>query len=74
MQESLQLLRGGSVVSSLLGAFGHGLRETRLTAALGYMVALWSEGFQDFFNFRGEIQSVSVEHNHDNDRSDIYIV
>ena len=31
--EQIELLRGDSVVSSLAGAFGSGLRETRLTAS-----------------------------------------
>src|SRR5580658_10978063 len=32
--EQIDLLRGGSVVSSFAGAFGSALRETRLTALL----------------------------------------
>jgi hypothetical protein len=38
--ERIDLLRAGSVVSSLAGAFGNELRETRLTAMLGYLIAL----------------------------------
>lgn len=34
--ERIDLLRSGSLVSSLAGAFGNALRETRLTAMLGY--------------------------------------
>lgn len=73
MKETLHLLRGGSVVTSLFGSFGHGLRETRLTATLGYMLALWAEGFQKLFSIKGDIRSVSLEHNHENDRSDIFM-
>ena len=35
-KEQIDLLRCGSVVSSFAGAFGSSLRETRLTAMLGY--------------------------------------
>ena len=41
MFESIEipLLRGGRIVSSLAGALGSALRETRLTAMLGYVNA-----------------------------------
>jgi len=38
--EQIDLLQSGSVVSSLAGAFGGALRETRLTAMLGYSRSL----------------------------------
>lgn len=71
--ERIDLLRGGEVVSSLAGAFGSALRETRLTAMLGYLVALEPDRFCDFFGFQGRPQSVSLETRHSADRSDISI-
>jgi hypothetical protein len=72
-RERIDLLRGGSVVSSFAGAFGSALRETRLTAMLGYVIALEPERFCDIFAFRGRPLSVSLETRHASDRSDILI-
>jgi hypothetical protein len=72
-RERIDLLRGGSVVSSLAGAFGSALRETRLTAMLGYVIALEPERFCNIFAFRGRPLSVSLETRHASDRSDILI-
>jgi hypothetical protein len=72
-KERIELLRGGSVVSSLAGAFGGALRETRLTAMLGYLIALEPERFCKIFAFRGRPLSVSLETRHESDRSDILI-
>jgi hypothetical protein len=71
--ERIELLRGGSVVSSLAGAFGSALRETRLTAMLGYVVAHHPERFRESFGFLGRPLSVSVERFDGADRSDICI-
>jgi len=71
--ERIDLLRGGSLVSSLAGAFGGGLRETRLTAMLGYVIALSPQRFCEVFRFRGRPLSVSLESRHADDRSDILI-
>lgn len=71
--ERIELLRGGSVVSSFGGAFGSALRETRLTAMLGYLIALEPQKFCDFFGFRGRPLSVSLETRHESDRSDILV-
>ncbi len=72
-RERIDLLRSGSVVSSFAGAFGSALRETRLTAMLGYLIALKPERFCDIFAFRGRPLSVSLETRHKSDRSDILI-
>ncbi len=72
-REHIDLLRGGSVVSSLAGAFGNALRETRLTAMLGYLVASEPESFCKAFGFRGRPRSVSLETRHAEDRSDIRV-
>jgi len=71
--ERIDLLRSGSVASSLAGAFGGALRETRLTAMLGYMIALEPERFCDIFGFPGRPLSVSLETRHAADRSDVLI-
>ena len=66
-------MRGGSVVSTLTGAFGHSLRETRLTALLGYVIASDPDPFLDLFGFRGLPQSVALETRHEEGRSDILV-
>ena len=71
--EEVQLLRGGSVVSSFAGAFGSSLRETRLTAILGYLIALKPKVFCDEFGITGTVESVRLEARHNQDRSDILI-
>lgn len=71
--DHIELLRSGSVVSSLAGAFGTALRETRLTAMLGYLMALEPQPFCDIFAFRGRPLSVSLEARQASDRSDILV-
>lgn len=71
--ETLELMRGGRVVSTLTGAFSHSLRESRLTALLGYLVALNPEPFVDLFGFRGVARHVALETSHEDGRSDILI-
>jgi hypothetical protein len=71
--EEIELLRGGSVVSTLVGAFGGAVRETRLTALLGYLIALEPSSFLEFLDLPGKARSVRIEHRHGTDRSDILI-
>lgn len=71
--EVIPLFRGGGIVSSLLGAFGTSLRETRLTAILGYIISLKPDICADLLNFPGNVLSVSIESNHEKDRSDILV-
>src|SRR5260370_35588431 len=72
-RERTDLLRSGSVVSSFAGAFGSALRETRLTAMLGYLIALDPERFCDIFAFRGRPLYVRLERGHASYRSAILI-
>ena len=72
-KDRIDLLRCGSVVSTFAGAFGSALRETRLTAMLGYLIALEPERFCKIFTFRGRPLSVSLETQHESDRSDIIV-
>lgn len=71
--EQIPLYRGGAVVSSMLSSFGTGLRETRLTALLGYTIAHAPDRFERLFGVKGEISEVSLETNHEHGRSDILI-
>lgn len=71
--ESITLRRGSVVVTSLAGAFGQSLREIRLTAILGYLIALEPEAYCRFFGFPGRPVSVGLETRHEQDRSDILI-
>jgi len=61
------------VVSSFAGAFGSALRETRLTAMLGYLIALEPKGFCNILKFRGIPLSVSLEMHNATGRSDIVV-
>jgi hypothetical protein len=71
--ESIPLLRGGGIVSSLPGCLGCSLKETRLTAFLGYLIALAPEKFLEAFEFQGDIRGVSLETAHADGRSDILV-
>ncbi|MGJ8640727.1 MAG: hypothetical protein ACSHYA_15160 [Opitutaceae bacterium] len=71
--EQIDLLRGGALVSSLTGAFGSSLRETRVTALLGYLIALNPKPYIALFGFSGTPRSVMLENQHDTGRSDILI-
>ncbi len=71
--EQIELLRGGSVVSTLTGAFGKTIRETRLTAILGYLMALEPTIFLEKFGFKGTASSISLETSEENGRSDIRV-
>jgi hypothetical protein len=64
---------GGSLVSTLIGAFGGVVRETRLTALLGYLIALEPKPYLQLFGFPGKATNVRIEHRHGNDRSDILV-
>jgi hypothetical protein len=72
-QPQIELLRGGRVVSTLTGAFGQSLRETRLTALLGYLIAIDPSRFLPLFGFQGLAQRISLETQHDGGRSDILV-
>jgi len=72
-QPQIELLRGGRVVSTLTGAFGQSLRETRLTALLGYLIAIDPSRFLPLFGFQGVAQRVSLETHHDEGRSDVLV-
>ena len=71
--DSIPLLRGESIVKSLAGSFGSTLRETRITALLGYLIALKPDEFISFFGFRGKTRGVVLESRHESDRSDVLI-
>lgn len=66
-------MRGGEVVSTLTGAFGLSIQETRLTAVLGYIIAINPPPFLRLFGMRGIPQRVCLEKKHENGRSDILI-
>ncbi len=66
-------MRGGKIVSTITGAFGQSLRETRLTAMLGYLIALRPDNFLSLFGFKGKAQRVYLETRHDLGRSDILL-
>jgi hypothetical protein len=69
----IPLYRGGSVVTSLPGALGATLRETRVTALLGYLISTDPDQFYQLFNFQGRVLTIGLETYHEHDRSDILI-
>ncbi|MEO7413655.1 MAG: hypothetical protein ABIZ81_09880 [Opitutaceae bacterium] len=71
--EKVDLMRGGAVATSLLGAFGVSLKETRLTAWLGFLLAARPEAFLKLFGFQGRVTSVQLELRHADGRSDILV-
>lgn len=71
--ERIPLLRGEKIISTLAGAFGGSLRETRLTALLGYIIALHPEPFFLLFGFKGKPLDVSLESSFDKNRADILV-
>jgi len=71
--EPIHLYRAGTVVSSLLSAFGRSPRETRVTAFLGYLIALRPDAFLPLFGLDGRITSVSLENTEKEGRTDIAI-
>jgi hypothetical protein len=71
--ERIELLRGNTLVSTFVGAFGHSLRETRLTALLGYLIALEPKPFLELFHFQGTPLAVSLENSEDGNRPDILL-
>lgn len=73
VSEEVLLLRGGAIVTNLLGAFGQSLKETRLTALLGYLLAMRPEPLMTLLGFTGRIISVRLEMSHDECRSDILV-
>ncbi len=70
----IPIFRGGRVVSSLGNSFGGSLRETRLTAIVGYLISLAPKPFLDLFSIREIPSEINLELFEDNGRSDIQLV
>lgn len=73
-KEFIPLYRAGTVVSSLGGSFGRSLRETRLTAMVGYLISLEPKPFLDLFGIKERPTEINLELSEENGRSDIQIV
>jgi hypothetical protein len=71
--ESINLFRGGYQTTSYLGSFSSSLSEVRITAALGYIISRESELFIPKFNLKGLIESIELERNELDGRSDLCI-
>lgn len=71
--ERVDVMRGGQVVSTLTGALGRSVKETRITAVLGYLMALQPEPFLCLFGFPGLPNQVGIETSHEDGRSDILV-
>jgi hypothetical protein len=75
--ENIVLFRSGSVVSSLLGAFGGSLKETRLTSLLGFLISCEPQDFGDYWGIDHPVLEVMLETHHSSvkeaGRSDIIL-
>ena len=71
--EYVDLVRGGSVTTSVLGAFGRSIKETRLTAWLGYLLAVKPDPLLPIFGFNGNVHAIRLETRHEEGRSDILV-
>ena len=71
--ETVTLMRGQVPVTSFLGSLGGSLRETRITAMLGYLIAHEPSPWGVMFQFSKPISSVTVEADYDRDRADVVI-
>lgn len=71
--EEIELFRGNAPCRSLFGAFGNSLKETRLTAGLGYIIAFAPEAFREILALEGRVEKVSIESPELTGRSDIRI-
>jgi hypothetical protein len=70
---TLTLMRGQVPVTSFLGSLGGTLRETRITAMIGYLISHYPEPWQNFFSMKKPISSVGIEADYERDRADVVI-
>jgi hypothetical protein len=71
--KDVTVYRGNRIISSFLSAFGSDLKETRLTATLGFLIAQTPDSFSKLFQLNDEILSINVEEREDKGRVDIKI-
>lgn len=72
----IDVFRGGKVVSSLLSTFSVNIRETRLTAMIGYLLSRIPEQIIKLFDLPssvGQARTISIENNQKLKRTDIEI-
>lgn len=69
----IPIYRGGSIVSSLGNSFGGSLKETRLTAIVGYLISLAPEPFLNLFDIKEIPREINLELSEDNGCSDIQL-
>jgi hypothetical protein len=60
-------------MSGFFGAFGSALRETRLTASLGFPLARRPAALCKVFNVPEQLNAITLEHAEETGRSDIRI-
>ena len=72
-KDILTLMRGQVPVSSFLGSLGGTLRETRITAMLGYLIAHDPTSWKEFFSLKRPISAVGIEADYERDRADILV-
>lgn len=73
MQNTVTLYRNNKIISSFLSAFGNDIKETRVTAALGYLLSYTPKSFLNLFEIKNEIINIIIEEIEENGRVDIKI-
>jgi len=71
--DKIPIYRQGVVVTDFLSIFGSNLRETRLSAALGYVISKIPMPFLKAFKIRGELKQISIEYEEFRKRVDVLI-
>lgn len=73
MSDTLTLMRGQVPVTSFLGSLGGTLRETRVTAMIGYLIAHDPVRWGRYLKTSKPISSVQIEADYEKDRADIVV-
>jgi hypothetical protein len=73
MKNENVIIRSNLATNNLLSAFGSGIKETRLTAYLGYLISLNIHELSDYLCIKSPILTVYLEKKLDSQRCDIVI-
>jgi len=71
--DKIPIYRQGTVVTDFLSVFGSSLRETRLSAILGYVISKVPRPFLTAFKIKGALKHVFVEYTESRQRADVVI-
>lgn len=72
-RDKITLMRGRTPVMSFLGTLGSSLRETRLTAMIGYLISHYPKPWEEFLQLKEPVSAVVVEADYQLDRADVLV-